>query len=106
GDAYLSDEAYYQFTLAHILEVVEATGDLHEMCLLVVEKVVIWDALLAKFLIPNHTWELFIVSWLTNQPSLYSLLDLAYDVKSPGKLLEIRAEPPTSLVEAAFFQWL
>ena len=42
----------------------------------------------------------------TNQPSLYSRLDLAYDGVNPPKLLENNADTPTSLYEAAFFQWL
>lgn len=44
--------------------------------------------------------------WRTNQPSLYSRLDLAYDGVNPPKLLENNADTPTSLYEAAFFQWL
>ncbi|AVT57036.1 glutathionylspermidine synthase family protein [Pectobacterium versatile] len=106
GEPYWSEEAYYQFTLAQIEELEEATAELHQMCLQVVEKVVNSDALLAKFRIPKHTWEFVRHSWRTNQPSLYSRLDLAYDGKSPAKLLENNADTPTSLYEAAFFQWL
>ncbi|MDY4376390.1 glutathionylspermidine synthase family protein [Pectobacterium brasiliense] len=106
GEPYWSEEAYYQFTLAQIEELEEATAELHQMCLQVVEKVVSSDALLAKFRIPKHTWEFVRHSWRTNQPSLYSRLDLAYDGQSPAKLLENNADTPTSLYEAAFFQWL
>ncbi|MEH0873854.1 glutathionylspermidine synthase family protein [Pectobacterium cacticida] len=106
GEPYWSEEAYYQFTLAQIEELEETTAELHQMCLQVVEKVVNSDALLAKFRIPKHTWDFVRHSWRTNQPSLYSRLDLAYDGKSPAKLLENNADTPTSLYEAAFFQWL
>jgi glutathionylspermidine synthase len=45
-------------------------------------------------------------SWKTNQPSLYSRLDLAWDGVGEPKLLENNADTPTSLYEAAFFQWI
>ncbi len=45
-------------------------------------------------------------SWLTHQPSLYSRLDLAWDGTGEPKLLENNADTPTSLYEAAFFQWI
>ncbi len=45
-------------------------------------------------------------SWNQRQPSLYSRLDLAWDGRGDAKLLENNADTPTSLYEAAFFQWL
>ncbi|WBL74605.1 glutathionylspermidine synthase family protein [Serratia liquefaciens] len=106
GEPYWCEDAYYQFTLAQIEEIENATAELHQMCLQVVEKVVSSDALMTKFRIPKHTWEFVRSSWHTNQPSLYSRLDLAYDGVNPPKLLENNADTPTSLYEAAFFQWL
>ncbi len=38
--------------------------------------------------------------------SLYSRLDLAWDGTGEPKLLENNADTPTSLYEAAFFQWI
>src|SRR5476649_162129 len=106
GEPYWCEDAYYQFTLAQIEEIEDATADIHHMCLKVVEKVVGDDALMAKFQIPKHVWEFVRSSWKTQQPSLYSRLDLAYDGVNPPKLLENNADTPTSLYEAAFFQWL
>jgi len=106
GAPYWCEDAYYQFSLAQIEEIEDATADIHQMCLKVVERVVGDDALMAKFQIPKHVWEFVRSSWRTQQPSLYSRLDLAYDGVNPPKLLENNADTPTSLYEAAFFQWL
>jgi glutathionylspermidine synthase len=106
GEPYWCEDAYYQFTLAQIEEIEDATAEIHQMCLKVVERVVNDDKLMAKFQIPKHVWEFVRSSWRTQQPSLYSRLDLAYDGVNPPKLLENNADTPTSLYEAAFFQWL
>ena len=76
------------------------------MCLQAVEKVVKSDELLTRFCIPKHTWDFVRDSWKLRQPSLYSRLDLAWDGKGDAKLLENNADTPTSLYEAAFFQWI
>lgn len=106
GEPYWCEDAYYQFTLQQIETLEDTTAELHEMCLQVVEKVVNSEMLLEKFRIPKHCWDFVRNSWKSRQPSLYSRLDLAYDGKSPAKLLENNADTPTSLYESAFFQWL
>ncbi|KAA8999274.1 glutathionylspermidine synthase family protein [Affinibrenneria salicis] len=106
GEPYWCEDAYYQFSLAQIEQLEETTAELHQMCLQVVEKVVGSDALMEKFRIPKHTWEFVRNAWRTHQPSLYSRLDLAWDGNGQAKLLENNADTPTSLYEAAFFQWL
>lgn len=105
-ERYWCEDAYYQFSLAQIEVLEDATTTLHQMCLQVVDKVVNSEELLTQFCIPKHLWQFVRNSWKTNQPSLYSRLDFAYDGKSPPKLLENNADTPTSLYESAFFQWL
>jgi hypothetical protein len=76
GEPYWCEDAYYQFTLAQIEEIEDATADIHQMCLKVVERVVGDDALMTKFQHPEtHVWEFVRSSWRTHQPSLYSRLD-------------------------------
>lgn len=104
-EPYWCEEAYYQFTLAQIEELESTTEELNQMCLQVVDKVVDSEALLTQFRIPKHTWDFVRESWKSQQPALYSRLDLAYDGIHPAKLLENNADTPTSLYEAAFFQW-
>ncbi len=106
GEPYWCEDAYYQFTMAQVEQIEDATAELHQMCLKVVERVVNSDELMAKFQIPKHVWGFVRASWRTRQPSLYSRLDLIYDGINPPKLLENNADTPTSLYEAAFFQWL
>ncbi|MGP1930227.1 MAG: glutathionylspermidine synthase family protein [Arsenophonus sp. ET-YP4-MAG3] len=106
GEPYWCENAYYQFTMQQIEDLETITFELHQMCLQVVEKVVNSEELLIKFQIPKHCWEFINHSWKTNQPSLYSRLDLAYDGKRSAKLLENNADTPTSLYEVSFFQWI
>lgn len=77
GEPYWSEEAYYKLTLAQVEKLEAVTAELHQMCLQVVEKVIASDELMTKFRIPKHTWGFVRQSWKTNQPSLYSRLDLA-----------------------------
>ncbi len=106
GEPYWSEEAYYHLSAAEVDKLETVTAELHQMCLQVVEKVVSSDELMAKFRIPKHTWEFVRQSWRSQQPSLYSRLDLAWNGQGEPKLLENNADTPTSLYEAAFFQWI
>jgi glutathionylspermidine synthase len=56
--------------------------------------------------IPRHAWDLIADSWRGREPSFYGRFDLCYDGKGPAKLLEYNADTPTSLYEAAVFQWV
>ena len=44
-------------------------------------------------------------SWRRRDPDLYGRFDLAFDGRSPPKLLEYNADTPTALLEAAVVQW-
>ena len=87
GEPYWCEDAYYKLTLAQVEKLEEVTAELHQMCLKVVEKVIDSDELMTKFRIPKHTWSFVRQSWKTNQPSLYSRLDLAWDGVGEPKLL-------------------
>lgn len=106
GEPYWCEDAYYKLTLARVEKLEDVTAELHQMCLKVVEKVIDSDELMTKFRIPKHTRSFVRQSWKTSQPSLYSRLDLAWDGVGEPKLLENNADTPTSLYEAAFFQWI
>src|SRR5690606_18565943 len=52
-----------------------------------------------------HARDLVAESWRRREPHLYGRIDLAYDGRGPAKLYEYNYDTPTSLFEAAFFQW-
>lgn len=82
GEPYWCEDAYYKLTLAQVEKLEDVTAELHQMCLKVVERVIASDELMTKFRIPKHTWGFVRQSWQTQQPSLYSRLDLAWDASA------------------------
>jgi glutathionylspermidine synthase len=106
GERYWDERAYYAFALDEIERQIEApTGELHEMCLALVRRVVDDERLLQRLKIPAACWPLIAESWQRRDASLYGRFDLCFDGRSPAKLLEYNADTPTSIFEAAVFQW-
>jgi glutathionylspermidine synthase len=104
---YWDESAAYAFTLAEVDDHLEpAAEELHQMCLALVDDVVGDEALLARLAIPREHWDLVAGSWRAREPSLYGRFDFGYDGASPPKLYEYNADTPTSVFEAAVFQWL
>src|SRR6478672_12561096 len=60
---------------------------------------------LGRLKIPQTFWPLISASWHNDEASLYGRLDLSFDGRGPAKLLEYNADTPTSIFEAAVFQW-
>ena len=107
GAPYWDESAYYQFSLREIEEDLEApTAELHAMAIDLVDEVVRSEALLEQLAIPPHYWDWIARSWHEGQLQLYGRMDLAYDGHGPAKLLELNYDTPTSIYEAAYFQWV
>ncbi|GGA44845.1 glutathionylspermidine synthase family protein [Dyella nitratireducens] len=107
GEAYWDESAYYAFTLQQIERDIEApTGELHQMAMALVEEVVASDSLMTKLAIPAQYWDWIAASWRQRQSHLYGRMDLVYDGHGPVKLYELNYDTPTSVYEAAFFQWI
>jgi glutathionylspermidine synthase len=107
GETYWDESAYYEFTLEEIERDLEApTGEIHEMAMALVEDCVRDSALLEKLAIPQQYWDWIAQSWREASPHVYGRMDLAYDGNGPAKLYELNYDTPTSLYEAAFFQWV
>jgi glutathionylspermidine synthase len=106
GERYWDERAYYAFTLDQIERQIEApTGEIEAMCLELVGRVVDDEKYLRRLKIPDAFWPLISESWHRDDASLYGRLDLSFDGRGPAKLLEYNADTPTSIFEAAVFQW-
>jgi glutathionylspermidine synthase len=101
---YWCEDAYYRFTAEQIDTIERATNELHERCLEAVQ-LVIDERRYDELKIPAHAVPMIEQSWETEPPSVYGRFDLAYDGKSPPKMLEYNADTPTSLLEASVIQW-
>jgi glutathionylspermidine synthase len=106
GERYWDERAYYAFTLDEIEHQIEApTAELNAMCRELVSRAVKDERYLRLLKIPQAYWTFIAASWQRGDPSLYGRVDLQFDGKAPAKLLEYNADTPTSLFEAAVFQW-
>lgn len=106
GTRYWDERAYYAFTLDEIERQIEApTGELNAMCRELVGRAIRDERYLQLLKIPQAYWTFIAASWQRNDPSLYGRFDLCFDGKGAAKLLEYNADTPTSLFEAAVFQW-
>jgi glutathionylspermidine synthase len=106
GARYWDERAYYAFTLAEIEDRIEApTAEIEAMCLELCDRVARDERHLRRLRIPEAFWPLIRDSWRRREASLYGRLDLSYAGSGPAKLLEYNADTPTSIFEAAVFQW-
>jgi glutathionylspermidine synthase len=106
GERYWDERAYYAFSLEEIEHQIETpSGEIDAMCLELVSHAVDDENYLRRLKIPEAFWPLIAESWHHDENSLYGRLDLSYDGRGPAKLLEYNADTPTSIFEAAVFQW-
>jgi len=106
GERYWDERAYYAFSLSQIENEIEApTAEIDAMCLELVARVIDDEHALHRLKIPEAFWPLIARSWRSDEASLYGRLDLSYDGRGYAKLLEYNADTPTSIFEAAVFQW-
>jgi len=106
GERYWDERGYYAFTLQEIEQQIERpTGEIDAMCLELVGRAIGDEQYLKRLKIPEAFWPLIADSWRRDEASLYGRLDLNLDGHGPAKLLEYNADTPTSIFEAAVFQW-
>jgi len=106
GERYWDERAYYAFTLDEIERAIEQpTGEIDAMCLELVGRAIDDESSLRRLKIPEAFWPLISESWHRDEASLYGRLDFSFGGKGPAKLLEYNADTPTSIFEAAVFQW-
>lgn len=106
GERYWDERAYYAFTLDEIERQIEGpSGEVHAMCLELVKRAMADESILRRLKIPVACWPIIRESWQRGDVTLYGRFDFSFDGKGPAKLLEYNADTPTSLFEAAVFQW-
>jgi glutathionylspermidine synthase len=106
GERYWDERAYYAFTLDEIERGIEApTAEIDAMCLELVGHAVDDEDYLRRLKLPETFWPLISESWHRDDGSLYGRLDLSFGAHGLAKLLEYNADTPTSIFEAAVFQW-
>lgn len=106
GEVYWDERAYYAFTLNQVERDIEApTGEVHAMAVDLASEIIRDEERLKKLCIPEHYWDWIAASWEDAQPHLYGRLDLSYNGDGPAKVLELQYDTPTSVYEAAYFQW-
>jgi glutathionylspermidine synthase len=106
GARYWDESAFYSFTLDEIeTELEHPTNEIAALCLELVERAVVEEKLFASLCLPPRLQDLARESWKRGDGTLYGRFDLSYNGHEPAKLLEYNADTPTSLFEAAVFQW-
>ena len=107
GEPYWDESVHYRFSLAEIENDIERpTTELHELAKDLVSRAVRDESYLKRLAIPERHWDFIRDSWRRGDPHLYGRMDFAYDGRTPAKLYELNYDTPTSLYEAAVFQWV
>jgi glutathionylspermidine synthase len=106
GARYWDESAFYAFTAEQIERQIEVpTAEIDAMCLELVGRAIGDEKYLRRLKIPEAFWPLIRDSWDRDEASLYGRLDLSFGGRNAAKLLEYNADTPTSIFEAAVFQW-
>ena len=103
-DQYWKEDACYGFSSAEVDLIEAVTNELQAMCREALDRV-LKQGRLGELGVPAAFWPAVEQSYRQDAFSLYGRFDLAYDGRSPPKLLEYNADTPTSLLESAVAQW-
>ena len=106
GAPYWDETACYAFTAAEVDTIEDATGELEQMCLTLVDRAVkSGGETYTRMRIPEAAWTAIERSWNLAHKNLYGRFDLRFDGSDPPKLYEYNADTPTALFEASVVQW-
>ncbi|MEF2276923.1 glutathionylspermidine synthase family protein [Deinococcus sp. YIM 134068] len=101
---YWGEDACYAFTPTQIEGLKRDAQDLTNM-VLEATGAAIEGGRMRELGIPTFLHDAVRASWDRDDPTVYMRLDLAYDGSGHARLLEVNAQTPTSLIEAAVSQW-
>jgi glutathionylspermidine synthase len=107
GVPHWDETAYYRFTLKQIEADFERPAEeIDAMCFQLLDQSLRDETIYQRLRIPEAYWDYVADSWRHGERDLYGRLDFTYDGTGPAKLLEYNADTPTTLYEAAVFQWV
>jgi len=107
GVPYWDETAYYRFSLRQIEGDFERPAEeIDAMCFELLDRSLADETVYRRLRIPEAYWDYVADSWRNQEKDLYGRLDFSYDGTGPAKLLEYNADTPTTLYEAAVFQWV
>lgn len=104
GSMYWSEGVAYEFNLKQVEQLEDASNELHQMCLDVVDDMIRRGHYPNYFQLPKQAIAQIEHSWKNKSPMLYGRFDFAYDGQNI-KMLEYNADTPTGLLEASVAQW-
>lgn len=106
GELYWCEDVYYKLIFVQVEKLEEVIVELYQMCLKVVEKVIVSDELMIKFCILKYIWSFVCQLWLMYQLLFYLCFDLVWDGIGEFKFLENNVDMLMLLYEVVFFQWI
>lgn len=104
GLPYWTEGAAYEFTLAEIEAIEEATERLHEICMRHAESIVASGDYPEEYGFSDAAKAAIERSWTRGHKHVYGRFDLLFS-EGRIKLYEYNADTPTALLEAAVAQW-
>jgi glutathionylspermidine synthase len=100
---YWNEAAWYEFTLAEVERMEEATEELWPMCVEAATRMAT-DLSDDRLGLPSGTLALVRESITRSDPGVYARFDLWFDGDRP-KVLELNGDTPTGLLETGVVQW-
>ncbi len=101
---YWDESVCYRFTSQEIDTLEAATEQLQRLCIEAGQYILDRNKMDAMG-IPAAAQAVIRQAWHDEPPSIYGRFDLAFDGRTPPKLLEYNANTPTALLESAVIQW-
>lgn len=104
GQPYWQEGVVYAFESSQIDHINQATNELYQMCLFMVDDIVQRGDYPCEFGLSELSKTHIERSWQAGERSLYGRFDLAYD-GTTLKMLEFNGDTPTGLLEGSLAQW-
>ena len=107
GIRFWDETKYYRFTLRQVEDDLETPAkEIDAMCFQLLDRSLGDETIYRRLGIPEPYWDYVADSWRVREKDLYGRMDFSYDGTGSAKLLEYNADTPSTLYDAAVFQWV